>query len=985
MAHLQLSPVIPRPLRGELPRASVAATLAEAETPLVVLVAPSGYGKTTALAQHARQTARAVAWLTVQEDHAESGALEQAVVAALKAALPEVQVPQWQAAQLSPAPAARAQALARDLDGAPANLDLVLDGADLLGTAAGRWLDVLVGALGEGHRLLLSGCERPPLQLSRHLAAGTARLLGAEDLAFSLPETQTYFAGRQAAQSPEAAHQALEGWPAGLALVASGAAPLLLPDDLLRDVLGRLPPEVRVRLPEAAVADTWHEAGLARLGVALPTGWLRVARAVGLPLTPLGGEAARPHRLVLNLLEAELRAQPERHQQLHLAAGQAAEADGEEVRALGHYLKAGAQDTALALAERLVRRYEVRWEPRLVRQVVEQLPEVHLTPQLRRAWGQALLETGEAARGEALLRTLRAEGHRDRRLLFALGTLAARSGRFQEQLALADEGLALTQPDEPTLSLRRLRASALLGCGELAAGLQEALAAAEQAEAEDDLLGLGAALALVHEAYMVLGQPLDSERALRRGLEVYQALGMPSRALALQNDLACLLQGQGRIDEGLTVGTQALTLATQEGSIMQPLLQATLGDLHRAAGEYEQARALYGAALAGSAAFKLDTLPPLIWPGLAEAALRCGDLPAANEALTRARHAAPHGASESAHQLALCEGLFAFEQRDWAAAQTYFAQAAQSRAAFGVQERAQAYLAELARQVGRVQAAHLAPLRLALQHPERSVLRADAAVLTELFALCQGAGEVTTGHPAYPAAPGVPCLRLDLLTLGSLRVQVQSEPLHLPRAKSGEILVWLALHGPGTRERIVDALWDGSAERRHGEHFRVAVRQLRCALAAHPAVTFNPLPFEAGLYRLAEEFEVCLDSRLARAALASGEPEALRRAAEAYAGPFLPQQDAEWIAELRGEVEAETLAAALTLGAQTQATDSALSLWAYTRAADLDPMNEQAQRGLLRGHLRLGDQGAADRAYARYARRLLDELNEAPGFTLRDL
>ncbi|MFC6659296.1 hypothetical protein ACFP90_02160 [Deinococcus multiflagellatus] len=475
MPHASAHPAVPRPLRGELPRPALLRALADPDVQLLALVAPSGYGKTTLLAQHARQTARTAAWLTLQADEAEADALEEAVAGALEQALPGGPLTHWRAARPSQrSAAARAQGLARALDSAEGNLDLILDGTDVLQANAGRWLDAFVAALGEGHRLLLSGCEAPPVALPRLLAAGAARVIGPAELAFSPEEAAQYFAGRRAAQAPEEAARALEGWPAGLALVASGAAPLLSPDDLVRDVLGRLPPELRARLPEAAVAEVWSEEQLAQLGAALPPGWLREARRAGLPLTPLPGGAARPHGVVRRVLEQELRQRPERHAQLHRAAGQQAEADGDPLRALGHHLQANDLDRALALAEALVARYERRWEARLVRQVIEQLPEERLSPQLRRAWGQALLETGEAARGEALLRALRAEGHRDRRLLFALATLAGRAGRFAEQLALAEEGLALAGPGESTLSLRRLRASALLGTGQIESGLVEA-------------------------------------------------------------------------------------------------------------------------------------------------------------------------------------------------------------------------------------------------------------------------------------------------------------------------------------------------------------------------------------------------------------------------------------------------------------------------------------------------------------------------------
>lgn len=72
---------------------------------------------------------------------------------------------------------------------------------------------------------------------------------------------------------------------------------------------------------------------------------------------------------------------------------------------------------------------------------------------------------------------------------------------------------------------------------------------------------------------------------------------------------------------------------------------------------------------------------------------------------------------------------------------------------------------------------------------------------------------------------------LEIQTLGGLEVRLDAKPVRFPFAKCGELLVWLALHGPATRDQICDVLWNGYVTQSNLEYFRVIVRRIRAALA----------------------------------------------------------------------------------------------------------------------------------------------------------
>lgn len=977
---------VPRPVSHELSRPGLLRDLDTDERRLIVLVAPAGYGKTTLLAQHARRREGRVVWVSVREDDRDPRVLAGTLTRAVERLRPTLPLTHSARMQALEAPSeGLASALALDLTASTTNLDLILDGVELLGEAAERWLERWIDALAEGHRVLLAGRAEPGLRLAQRVAREEARLLGIRELAFTLEETQGRLADRPPSES-RAVHAQLEGWPAGIALVASGAAPQLTPAHLVREVLDRLPPPLRRALPEASVLEVWTEDGPGPLELPLAAGWVRAVRQAGLPLIPLG-RAYRPHQLLREVLDLELRGQPQRHAQLHRQAGERAQQAGEELLALRHYRTAGDQEQALHLAARLAERYEARWEHRLVREVLEGFPEGALPPALQRLLGHALFETGEAGRGEALLRGLREAGDRSPALLYSLGVLTARSGQSAQQLALAEEGLGQSPGARDTRRLLRVKAAALLTLGRSDEACTVAQAAAERSREGHDRVEYGAALTVLQLAYRLCGQQEASEAALRRGLEVYAELGMPSRALLLQNDLADLLRERGEAAQALDLIAQALPVAEREQTIIHPLLLETRGDVHFWQAEYAAAAVEYRGALRLCSRYHFEALASRILPRLIEAAIRADDPGTALEALAWARVLAPDGRGLPSSALQFCEGLWARSREEWDAALRFFSQVGDAGlgAAFTPVMRARLYAAEAALEGGTFGAPDAERVQegLAGAH-RRHFLPSDGEVLRRVAAACVPFGwrgdTLSALLPPWPR-PGaaVPELRLQVQALGPLRVRLAGQPLHLPLSRSGELLVWLALHGEATRDRIVDALWDGSAERRHVEYFKVAVRHLRLALSEHPAVTFNPVPFEGGLYRLSERFTVELDAQEVCRSLRSPAPGGMREAVAAYAGPFLPFAEAEWAEQVRTEVLEAAVAAALTLGAQQEhaAPEEAAAL--YERVIELDPLHEPAYTALLRLHTSRSNAAAARHVFGRYRRMLRDTWNREPG------
>jgi LuxR family maltose regulon positive regulatory protein len=337
-----------------------------ADAPVTLLAAPAGWGKTTALGSWLRRRNHgAVAWLTLEPGDEGNrfwayvhAAFEPSVV---DLAPPEAAPPDVYLARL-------ANALSQQRD----PVVLVLDDFHQVqdqNTIAG--LDFLLRHAAATFRLVLATRIYPTLPLHRWRLSGELTEIGAEQLAFTDPETGELLAAHGLAL-PSAHRNALrertEGWPAGLRLAAlsmqARADPAAfveqfdgddqnISDYLVEEVLAEQPAGVRDALRcvsvltaicgplvDALTGRTDGEQILTRL----EHDNAFVVRLDGRPswyrLRPLFGE----------LLGAELhRHEPEKVGELHRRAARWHETQGSTADALRHFLAAEDWSSAASL------------------------------------------------------------------------------------------------------------------------------------------------------------------------------------------------------------------------------------------------------------------------------------------------------------------------------------------------------------------------------------------------------------------------------------------------------------------------------------------------------------------------------------------------------------------------------------------------------------------------------------------------------------
>lgn len=198
------------------------------DTPLVVVVAPAGYGKTSLLAAWAEEDERASVWLALEEWHNDPIRLTREIVAGLRESEPVASM--LADALEEPTPdlvSILLPALAEALEGRTHPVVLILDDAHSLTSAdALQVLTTVVEHLPVGSQLVLASRTRPALPLGRLRAHRALLELGASEMAMGRTEAKSLLRAahvKVGSDGVEALVERTEGWPAGLYLAALAA------------------------------------------------------------------------------------------------------------------------------------------------------------------------------------------------------------------------------------------------------------------------------------------------------------------------------------------------------------------------------------------------------------------------------------------------------------------------------------------------------------------------------------------------------------------------------------------------------------------------------------------------------------------------------------------------------------------------------------------------------------------------------------------
>jgi LuxR family transcriptional regulator, maltose regulon positive regulatory protein len=974
---------IPQPLKAELGRAPLIRKLASSlDLRLITVIAPSGYGKTTLVAQYCRNSGRKTCWVDLSENDLDGRRLESRLIEILEPVLGKHLESSIALGQRSVAVALLE--LARDLNRQSENIDLVFDNTDVLTGETASAIGGFVEALAEGHRVFLLGHAAEHLCIARLVARGETLDLTARELSFAQEETNLYLQSREFEGNTELVQQSLDGWPAGVALTASGARLGLQPQQLIFDLLSQLSPEVQHVLPMIGPLRYLNQARAERLGVTLEPGWIEALRRIGLPVTPLGSGNYLLHDVFADALSSLLAQNPERFKTQHRLAAALALEDKDNISALLHLTHVEDWEAVLELAIPISHQGLARHDHQLVRISLEGIPTEQLPERQRAALARTWLSSGEAAKAQRLLDLLSSESH-DAFVMATLALAEGRKGNAVGQLELSDRGLVYATTNSETWELSRLKANALL----ILERYDEAAALAERLITEtaacDDSVELAAGLNVLQRIQRLMGQRDASEQTLRRALGLYAKLDKPLVTLGMRCDLADFYRLRGATTEAFAILTTALEIARLGSSNLTAVVHESIADLHAWHHDHVNALSCLDSALEIATSSGMRVLSARIRLKRAESLTALGGLLEAEMELDALGDECERSGGRLWQAWLLVAGIVGFAKRNFSESHRFLASMAGPFADSTHAPRRLALLCALDLNSGKLEGKSVQSLRQSLlEFGNSEVLQVDAHLTRSLLEhLNQGQTPPKDG-PAKMESMPLPVQRLQLDCFGEVKLYYQGKELLMPFAKCTELFVWLAWHNQGNKDTIINALWDGSRETRHHEYFRVAVRRLRQALSDQCKLEFNPIPFERGIYQLHPLITVSNDALSLVNAAQGNDWEAAWNIISKGSSLFMASFEGAWLEDIRDQCQTFAFEATLKAADCFQNDKPEAARQAMVRALEIEPLSSSAHERLIRLCVQTRDYAAASAAFERYAQVLRREFGSQPPEAFRN-
>src|SRR5215469_9188387 len=363
------------PMRsGTLGRSPLIERLAGGDPgPIVSVVAPAGYGKTTLLSQWAERSSQSFAWVSVDEADNDPKVFLSYVAEALDAVQPiSERVFDALASPGSSVPGSVLPRLCAAFWSMTSPVVLVLDDVHALHNRECRAaVSLLAEHVPENSRLALAGRTRPPLRTGRLRAEGRILEIVANDLSFNPEEASTLLRGAGLTLGENDAaelYRRTEGWPVGLYLAAlylreGGALPRaavsfsggdrFVNDYMESEFLSRIPRRQQEFLTCTAVLERLCgplcEAVLDQPGSRATLAELAQSNLLLVPLDR-HGEWYRYHHLFRDMLLAQLRRrEPALVPVLNCRAAEWYELNGAPAQAVSYRMEAGDADAAAQL------------------------------------------------------------------------------------------------------------------------------------------------------------------------------------------------------------------------------------------------------------------------------------------------------------------------------------------------------------------------------------------------------------------------------------------------------------------------------------------------------------------------------------------------------------------------------------------------------------------------------------------------------------
>ncbi|GAA5534750.1 hypothetical protein [Deinococcus aluminii] len=942
-----------------IPRERLLGALWQRDPPRVVLLlGPSGYGKTILMAQ-AAEAAEFCLCLDLREIEGDAHSLVEEIAEALLDAHPDVARELRQGNGERTLPAKRA---AKTLGRLPPALFLV-DHAERLRADSEAWLVELIRTLPSQHRMIIAGRTLDSFEVPYLVATQHVRVIGPEQLAFDDDELRLLTAGTPRAPAP-ATLQQLHGWPLGVALAVTGAYGQSAAE-LLRGLLRALPHDLQRALPHLAPYDTWTDSLPQSLGLDVPDNWLGTLLMARWPLLQNGQGGFNPHTVVLGVLEEQLRRDAKEWQLAYRQAAERALTQGRPLHAFQLLLNVNLIDEATQLAERAAPTLMGRGQFLVMRQALGQLPKEVITrsPVLAMHYGVALIETEQLQAGMAYLQMLAERPETRVQVLPALAHGLFLQARMLDAKGLIDEAKEHLEhySVEQRLELMSAEGNLLREMGHSEQGLERLLEAARLAERNNAEKALGIAMVGLNVGYLRLSKVDEAMNAAKKAHLIFERLGMVGRLPIPLLNTAILHAARDELMPAKELLYRALKIAEEQQARSLTSVYFALGGVYLKEGQTEEAVSYFMKSVERARVSGRPDRQYLAELLLSEA------LRAQFQQVDADRHL---GLAESLLELhpqlkenATLAGLIRFQQGQRAYAQGFKEEATLHFRAVPTHAgeigewaaRASLYCALMAYERGTLTEEHIRTfMERHRQQQSRRYLSPDLAVTRPVLreAVRRGWFVPELQEFAFGQVQDQRH-RLSIKTLGTLTVTLDDEPLPLIGSnvtRAQELMALMALVPSATASELQRIL----IGEKKGDH-RNALSTVRQSLARATGLRDPVVQDAARRYKYNDELDVRTDIDELRRATRMRNILALRKLL-GQGTDFLPGIDSAWAADLRETEIPDVLCAAYeVLGAEALERHAFTEALRYYEAVQHLSPTEKILRTIIEIHRALGD------------------------------
>ncbi len=578
---------------------------------LTLVSAPAGFGKTSLLANWVVFSKKPACWLSLDKGDNDPVSFFAYLCAAIDSLFEGICANTMAMLEALPPsePLSYMMILLNDLERITEPFVLVLDDYQFItNRSIHEACTYLVERATESLHLVIASRADPPLQLSRLRAREELLEVRADDLRFTVAETETYFHEVMQLDIPAKEIQTLaertEGWAVGLQMAAlslrdrkdvssfirnfSGTNRYIL-DYLLEEVLAGQSPEIqrfllftstleRLTAPlcDALMSASWpltaeiepSSPNQNLVSTGRSAAYLEYLEKANLFLVPLDDERIwfRYHHLFADLLGVRFnQLYPALFPKLHLNAAVWLEQNGFTIDSLNHYLAAGEYIHAARVVEENTTRLLAQGEVNALMSWIEVLPaELRLTrPRLTLHQAYVLVMGGRLGEVPPLLAQVEA----------ILDTLASPSAYVPAldntviNHALSNESESISPEERRSISgsIAAIRAICMSLLGKTAQAISLAKQAGELLPPENlwDRAVAGWALGF---ALHMQGNLTEARTAFEEQVRLGRKMSSVATVMLALPDLSWLLRDMGQINQARIVLEEALAEASQKGA-----------------------------------------------------------------------------------------------------------------------------------------------------------------------------------------------------------------------------------------------------------------------------------------------------------------------------------------------------------------------------------------------------------------------------------